>query len=199
MLEDGKYVVKDSPARHTDTIYGKVLRLTRDGAPAPGNPFGNLVYAYGFRNSFGITVDPATRAVFLTENGPDSTDEVNRVEAGEFYGWPTYLGCCDRPPNQSYVNPLWDSGGATPVPTGIVAYRGGVVPALDGRVVFCNFKFGRLVSLTLSEDQWTTLEVTEHSDQAWRCGASLTVAPNGDIVFQDVVSMRLVRVVGSAG
>jgi glucose/arabinose dehydrogenase len=52
---------------------GKILRLTRDGKPAPGNQFGNHVFTLGHRNSYGIAVDAKTGAVFESENGPDQS------------------------------------------------------------------------------------------------------------------------------
>lgn len=72
---------------------GKVLRLTDTGAPAPGNPFGddNPAFTMGHRNSFGICEDD-DGVLWATDNGPDSDDEVNRLEAGGNYGWPDALG-----------------------------------------------------------------------------------------------------------
>jgi quinoprotein glucose dehydrogenase len=73
---------------------GKVLRLTAEGAPAPGNPFGEGIAAFtmGHRNSFGLCLDPATGTIWETENGPDRDDEVNRLEEGANYGWPLVTG-----------------------------------------------------------------------------------------------------------
>jgi len=84
-------------AHDLDDLGGKVLRLTPDGAPAPGNPFGdaNAAFTTGHRNSFGICVDPATGELWATENGPDRDDEVNRLRAGADYGWPDVTGDSD--------------------------------------------------------------------------------------------------------
>ncbi|MEX0983588.1 MAG: PQQ-dependent sugar dehydrogenase [Actinomycetota bacterium] len=84
------------PARAQDpsNLGGKVLRLTPEGEPAPGNPFGegNAAFTLGHRNSFGLCLDPATGTIWETENGPDRDDEVNRLEAGANYGWPVLTG-----------------------------------------------------------------------------------------------------------
>ncbi|MEM1350526.1 MAG: PQQ-dependent sugar dehydrogenase, partial [Myxococcota bacterium] len=71
---------------------GKVLRLTPDGQPAPGNPdlgpgAPDTVFAYGFRNPQGIAFQPGTGAVFLCEHGPDQDDEITRIQAGDNGGW----------------------------------------------------------------------------------------------------------------
>ena len=44
-------------------------------------------YAYGIRNSFGLTIDPLTGYLWQTENGPDTYDEINVSEPGFNSGW----------------------------------------------------------------------------------------------------------------
>lgn len=69
---------------------GKVLRVTRDGAAAPGNPGigpGGLVYAYGLRNPQGLAFRPGDGAPFICEHGPNQDDEVTRLVAGGNGGW----------------------------------------------------------------------------------------------------------------
>lgn len=82
-------------AQDINSGLGKVVRITKDGKPAPGNPFaGNPnaraeVYSYGHRNVQGIALHPATGDLWETEFGPMGGDEVNRVLPGRNYGWPT--------------------------------------------------------------------------------------------------------------
>jgi glucose/arabinose dehydrogenase len=70
-----------------------ILRITLDGEPVPnggiiGDEFPlNLYYAYGVRNSFGISFDPITGNLWDTENGPGENDEINLVEPGFNSGW----------------------------------------------------------------------------------------------------------------
>src|ERR671919_2290570 len=70
-----------------------------DGTPAPDNPLStdpnnplSKYYAYGIRNSFGLTFDPVTNNVWDTENGPASNDEINVVKPGFNSGWQTIMG-----------------------------------------------------------------------------------------------------------
>lgn len=81
------------PAQDEASVLGKVLRMTRDGNGAPGNPEGwhPLAWARGFRNPFGIDVRPDGR-VFVSDNG--GIEEVNLVRAGENHGWPRCTGPC---------------------------------------------------------------------------------------------------------
>ncbi len=83
---------KFNPAQDKEATLGKVLRLTPDGEPAPGNPlaeqgFHPAVWSYGHRNLLGIAFDAAGN-LWEQEMGPKGGDEVNLVEAGKNYGWP---------------------------------------------------------------------------------------------------------------
>jgi glucose/arabinose dehydrogenase len=76
-----------------------VLRVDRNtGAPASDNPFYGdderlaRYYAYGIRNSFGMDFDPLTGTLWMTENGPDSYDEINVVRPGFNSGWHKVMG-----------------------------------------------------------------------------------------------------------
>ena len=53
-------------------------------------------YAYGVRNSFGITFDPLTGNLWQTENGADSYDEINLVKPGFNSGWIKVMGPLSR-------------------------------------------------------------------------------------------------------
>jgi glucose/arabinose dehydrogenase len=81
-------------AQALDDHAGKILRLTDDGKPAPGNPFVNdpkarpEVFSLGNRNVQGAALHPATGVLWASEHGPQGGDELNVIKAGVNYGWP---------------------------------------------------------------------------------------------------------------
>ena len=80
-------------AQDPTVLGGKVYRYTPEGDIPDDNPFGDAAaFAIGLRNPFGLAIDPVTGAPFVTENGPSSFDEINRIVAGGNYGWPTFSG-----------------------------------------------------------------------------------------------------------
>ena len=88
------------PAR----LPGSILRYNLDGSipidnPDPSSP----VYAIGFRNVFGLAVQPNTGFLYATENGPAGFDEVNKVEAGQNYGWPLHMGVTNA---EGFIDPI---------------------------------------------------------------------------------------------
>ena len=143
-----------------NSLAGKILRLTLDGAPAPGNPFGNATYSYGHRNPQGMVFDRARGFLYITEHGPADNDEVNRVEMGRNYGWPTVRGKCDGDAGSNeisfcqanhVVEPLanWTP---TIAPSGADLYTSSAIRGWQGSLLFTSLAGRALYRLTLSSD-----------------------------------------------
>lgn len=132
-------------AQSLDTDFGKILRLTETGQPAPGNPFAGQanarpgIYSYGHRNPQGLARDPVSGRLYANEHGPMGGDEINLIEAGKNYGWPVatfgddYTGAKISPFTErpGMASPLvhWTPSLA---PSALLFYTGAAFPAWQG-------------------------------------------------------------------
>jgi glucose/arabinose dehydrogenase len=100
-------------AQDPDSLAGKILRITTDGDPAPGNPDPDSpVWSLGHRNVQGLDFDDAGR-LWASEFGDSTYDEINLIEPGANYGWPLVEGPGG---GDEFVDPLvtWPTSEASP-------------------------------------------------------------------------------------
>jgi len=175
---DGKYLFftngerqKFDPAQDPKATLGKVLRLTPDGKPAPGNPlaaqgFHPAVWSYGHRNLLGIAFDSAGN-LWEQEMGRKGGDEVNLILPGRNYGYPKasngdhYDGrpIPDHRPGDGFEAPkVWWN----PVisPGGLIVYSGKMFPQWRGDLFIGGLSSQSLVRVDVDGtnakkgDQW---------------------------------------------
>jgi aldose sugar dehydrogenase len=190
------------------SLAGKVLRITTDGAGAPGNPGGALrpeIYSYGHRNPQGVAF-AADGTPYSIEHGPDRDDEVNRLVPGGNYGWNPVPGYNEAVPMTDLVEfpgaipAVWSSGTPTIAPSGGTFVRGAEWEGWDTALVMAVLKGQQLRVVRLApggvavEQQYTA--VTDRgrlrvavqapdgrlflaTDAGAGAGAILTVTPTG--------------------
>jgi glucose/arabinose dehydrogenase len=129
-------------AQKLDSDLGKVIHITPDGAPAPGNPFAGQqgalpeIWSIGSRSPEGLAFDPKTGLLWETELGPRGGDEINIIKKGANYGWPIIVHGIDYPgvpigdgitQKEGMEQPAyyWDP---SEDPAGMAFYRGNLFP-----------------------------------------------------------------------
>jgi glucose/arabinose dehydrogenase len=95
------------------SLAGKILRITPEGRPAPGNPDPDSpMWSLGHRNVQGLAFDDEGN-LWASEFGASTYDELNLIRPGSNYGWPEAEG---RDRSSSFVNPrvVWSTDEASP-------------------------------------------------------------------------------------
>ena len=148
-----------------DSLGGKILRITSDGEPAPGNPFGDSpVYSLGHRNVQGLAWDSRGR-LWASEFGQNRWDELNRIKPGGNYGWPEVEG---RSGDDRFIDPVrqWHTDKASPsgiAVAGDSVFMAGLrgerlwqIPIPGGRAkrprALLSGRYGRLRAVTVAPD-----------------------------------------------
>ncbi|MES2496973.1 MAG: PQQ-dependent sugar dehydrogenase [Pseudomonadota bacterium] len=152
-----------SPAQEPDGVLGKVVRLTLDGKPAPGNPlatkgFDPAVWSYGHRNPLGLAFDLEGR-LWDAEMGPKGGDEVNLVLPGRNYGWPIVSNGShyDGKPIPDHVTrPEFEapmvSWNPSISPSSLIVYSGKLFPEWRGKALIGGLSAQTLILVGLGED-----------------------------------------------
>lgn len=170
-------------AQDPQSLAGKVLRITKDGRPAPDNPFvgksfpASLVYTLGHRNPQGLTFHPITGHAYLTEHGPSDNDEINRLEPGGNYGWPGQRGATGK---AGFVDPV-ASWTPTIAPAGALFYSVDKIAALKGAFVFVTLKESdmRVLLPTTADDFKAVREELVVFDGQFGRLRAIAVGPDG--------------------
>ena len=133
-------------AQDSKSGLGKVIRITTDGKAAPGNPTIDPtrpeIYSYGHRNVQGLAIHPVTGDIWEGEFGPRGGDEINRVQPGKNYGWPTITYGIEYSGATIGEGITQKSGMEQPVyywdpsisPSGITFYKGTSIPEWENNL-----------------------------------------------------------------
>ncbi len=174
-----------------NTLLSSILRLDVSGdtyAVPPSNPFVNTSgalperYAYGLRNPWRFSFDPATGDLWAGDVGQDKWEEVDRIDAGGNYGWSVMEGFeCYRTPNCDQTGltlprAVYGHDVGCAIMGGYV-YRGTAMPELQGWFVYGDYCSGRVWAVdTASNGDPVLLTNPGHSI------SSFGVLPDGEIV-----------------
>lgn len=135
-------------AQSVNTGLGKLIRITTDGQPAPGNPTfeeaGALpeLYSFGHRNPQGLALHPTTGDLWQSEFGPRGGDEINLITPGANYGWPVITYGIDYSGQIMGAGIQQQEGMEQPAyywdpvisPSGIAFYKGNRIPEWENNL-----------------------------------------------------------------
>lgn len=174
-------------AQNNGVVAGKLLRYEPDGGIPADNPIaGNPLYAKGLRNPFGMAFHPASGRVYLSENGPNCDDELNRIVAGGNYGWRPSQPCNDN--DSSYILPM-ERFNPPIAPSGASFYTGNELDEFTGDLFMTSFNDGALRRFRINDATGAIL--VEEILFAGRPGGALdvTTSPDGGLYVADSVGI----------
>lgn len=153
------------------SLSGKVLRLNLDGTVPDDNPIaGSYIWSWGHRNAQGLVIAPSG-IMYSSEHGPSSDDELNIIEKGRNYGWPTVQGYCNTSTEVAFCQ---DSNVVEPIaawtPTLAVAgtdfYSQGPITEWHNSLLVTSLKASEMTVLKLSEDG-RSVDLEESNFKNW--------------------------------
>lgn len=154
-----------TPAQSLNTLLGKVLRINSDGTIPSDNPFYNqttgkyrAIWAYGFRNPFTFAVQPGTGRTMVGDVGSDKWEELDELQKGANYGWPTTEGPTTNPAFKApfYTYPHAGGDNDDSAITGVAFYNPSAISFPSdyvGDVFFGDYGLGKIQRIDLNTKQ----------------------------------------------
>jgi aldose sugar dehydrogenase len=172
-------------AQDKNVLAGKTFRLNLDGSIPTDNPFyssssgqARAVWSYGHRNQQGLAFQPGTGALWSTEHGWNSRDELNIIKKGQNYGWPYCAG------TQAYGKAervAADGPDFTVAMSDMAFYTGTLFPKWKNNLFFVTLKTGRVYRLELQGEKIVNEEIL--IDGQYGRLRAITQGPDGFLYF----------------
>ena len=172
-------------AQNTGAKNGKILRINLDGTIPADNPIpNNPMWSWGHRNPQGLVM--VGNQLFSSEHGPTSDDEINIIEKGRNYGWPTVKGFCDdndekefcRANNVKEPLKVWTPTAAL---SGMDFYNKDYLPQWKNSLLVVALKNSRLYQLKLNAAQTAITETIEFFNDDYGRLRDVCISPDGKV------------------
>src|SRR5690606_30528533 len=116
------------------------------------------IYAYGLRNPFTMDIHPIDGRIIVGDVGEAKFEEINIIEAGKNYGWPSIEGfLTDEEVPENYQDPIYtysrDSGCAI---TGVNFYSPQTFqfpPEYQNKIFFNDYCFNYIKTLDVESGE----------------------------------------------
>lgn len=171
--------------QNAGAINGKILRLNLDGTIPSDNPTsGSAVWSTGHRNAQGLVF--ANNKLYSSEHGQVTDDEINIIEKGRNYGWPTVEGMCNTSAEQSFCSannvrePLiyWTP---TIAPSGMDYYDKDLLPQFKNSLLLATLKNKRLMQLKLNDARTAIDSTKEFYTNKYGRLRDVCISPEGKV------------------
>lgn len=193
-----------------DSALGKIIRITPEGKPAPGNPFEGQtktlteIWSVGHRNPQGLAFHPETKELWEAEHGPRAGDEINQIKKGQNYGWPIvsygieYNGSpvngTEITHQEGMVSPVYYYDPAT-APSGISFYSGELIPEWKNNLFVAMLRGMYLARLKLDPESGRVIGEEKLLTEEKQRFRNVTQGPDGALyVLTDDEKGRLYRI-----
>jgi glucose/arabinose dehydrogenase len=181
-------------AQNLDNLLGKLLRIdVNQGQSAipEGNPFGNEIWAYGLRNPWRFTFDPANGDLYIADVGQSTREEIHYLPAsspaGANFGWNYLEGSLpfqgSPPAGLVLTDPVWEYAHPTGCSiSGGAVYRGSLLE-WQGIYLYGDFCTGQIWGLLqTSAGEWSNQDLFQYSGRI----AAIDQDESGEIYLVDL-------------
>jgi glucose/arabinose dehydrogenase len=171
--------------QNTNAVNGKILRLNLDGSIPADNPVaGNPYWSFGHRNAQGLVF--ANNIMYSSEHGPSNDDEINIIEKGRNYGWPTVQGYCDLSGEIAFcsVNNVKEPIKAwtpTAAVCGLDYYNSNLIPQWKNSLLMVALKNARLYQMKLDGNFTSITESNEYFTNSYGRMRDVCISPSGKV------------------
>ena len=154
-------------AQDINSGLGKIIRITTNGQPAPGNPSVSSarpeIYSYGHRNVQGLAFHPVTGDLWENEFGPKGGDELNLIQPAKNYGWPTITYGIEYSGETIGEGLTQKAGMEQPVyywdpvlsPSGMTFYTGDAIPEWKNNLFIAGLNSQHIARLVIENNRVT--------------------------------------------
>lgn len=152
-------------AQDPNSGLGKLIRITKEGKAAPGNPAISQqrpeFYSMGHRSPQGLAFHPTTGELWESEMGPRGGDEINRIQPGKNYGWPTIGYGLEYSGQKVGAGITQKEGLEQPVyywdpvlsPSGMTFYSGNAIPEWQNNLFICGLNSKHIACIVLNNNK----------------------------------------------
>lgn len=164
---------------------GKILRLNLDGTIPADNPItGNAYWSFGHRNPQGMIF--ANNILYSSEHGPSTNDEVNIIEKGRNYGWPSVHGFCDAGIEQTFctannVKEPLKAWTPTVAVCGLDYYNNDLILQWKNSLLMVALKEARVYQMKLDAAHTSIVTTTEYFAGSYGRMRDLCISPAGKV------------------